>query len=73
MGVDTTSPFLYFSGVAGNDLGEVGVDLGLKILLGCVGSTLEFEVRDADVSDLLGRLPWANSAPGVKEIDLKAP
>ena len=28
LGVDTTSPFLYLCGVAGSDLGEVGVDLG---------------------------------------------
>ena len=73
LGVETTSPFLYFNGVAGNDLGEVGVDLGRMMLLGCVGSTLEFEVRDAEVSDLFGRLPCAKSAPGVKEMDLKAP
>ena len=33
VGVDTTSPFLYLWGVAGRDLGEVGVDLRLPIAI----------------------------------------
>ena len=64
--MDTTSPFLYLCGVAGKDLGDVGVDRGR-------GSKLELEVRDCDVSDRLGRPPCANNAPGVKLMDRNPP
>ena len=47
--------------MAGKDLGEVGVDLGL-------GSKLELEVRDCEVSDRLGKPPCANNAPGVSDM-----
>jgi hypothetical protein len=82
-GVETTSPFLYLCGVAGNDLGDVGIDRGRPSII--VGSMLDVLARDCDVLERFKRALWwpvipallprpppnsPNRAPGVSEMDL---
>jgi hypothetical protein len=55
-GVETTSPFLYLCGVAGNDLGDVGIDRGRPSII--VGSMLDVLARDCDVLERFKRALW---------------
>ena len=52
-GVETTSPFLYLCGVAGRDLGDVGIERGRPSI--AVGSMLDVLARDCDVLDRFKR------------------